>query len=142
MGNLSDRLPKRLNRRVTVISLTLIAALSPVWIAVAQNPVEVARFVLNIQVEEPITIDKESFSFSLKPGECDDDELVISNSANVTHNPQLDVVITPSQFDDFDFQMVTKWDVEAHGTVTVPFTGCLDPHAVVRDYRVDVGVLR
>ncbi len=142
MGNLSDRLPKRLNTRVTVISLTLIAALSPVWIAVAQNPVEVARFVLNIQVEEPITIDKTSFDFNLKPGECDNDKLVISNTANVNHNPILDVKITPGQFEDFDFQMVTAWTVEAHSSIEVPFTGCLSPHSVVRDYRVDVEVLR
>ena len=143
MGRFDSGIPQRLNRRIILILVFMAVAMTPIWIAVAQSPIVIDMFTIDTTVTEAITIDKNAFTFSLKPGECEDDEVVISNSADVSHEPILAPVITPNTgSDDFDLQMVVKHSIPAHDAKVVPFTVCLNPHSVIRDYHVDVSVLR
>ncbi len=143
MGSFNSGLPQRLNRRVVLIVALMAISMTPIWIAVAQSPIIVDLFTIDATVTEAITIDKKAFTFSLKPGECEADEVTISNSADVSHEPILAPVITPNTgSDEFDLQMVVKHTVKAKDFKVVSFTVCLDPHAIIRDYHVDVRVLR
>ncbi len=143
MGRFNNGIPKGLNRRIVLILATMAVSMTPIWIAVAQSPIVIDLFTIDAEVSEAIAIDKKAFTFRLKPGECEEDEVTISNSANVSLDPTLDPVITPNIDDGgFDLQMVTKHSVKGHDFKVVPFTVCLDPHAVIRDYHVDVSVLR
>lgn len=143
MGRFDSGIPERLNRRILLIVMTMGFAMTPIWIAVAQSPIVIDLFTIDAEVSEAIAIDKKAFTFSLKPGECEADDVTITNSADVSHEPILSPVITPNTgANEFDLQMVVKHKVKAKDFKVVPFTVCLDPHAVIRDYHVDVSVLR
>lgn len=142
-NNLSQGLSQRLrSHRVAVMGMVLAAALLPLTVVVAVNPTKIGRIIVDVFTEENIHISQTSFAFNLKPGECEEDSVEISNTANVSADVLLDINIIPGGFDDFDFQMAPNHDLDANSSVDVNLTGCLHPSAVIRDYRVDIDVLR
>ena len=113
----------------------------PAMVAISQNPVNVATIVIDVQTEENIFVSPLSFSFELKPGECMESEVDISNTADVGASITLNPIVTPDN-SDFDFDIDEAHSLGENSIVSVPFVGCLNPSAVVRPYEVRIGVLR
>jgi uncharacterized membrane protein len=143
MGRISYRIPERLNRRIGIILLTMAVSMTPIWIAIAQSPVIVDIFTIDVEVTEALSLNKTAFMFNMKPGECESDEVTISNSADVSLNAILAPIITPNNPQaGFDLQIIVAHSIQAHTSIDVPFTVCLDPRGIVQDYHVDVQLIR
>lgn len=138
MGSLGSGIHQRL---IITILTVLIAVSFPAIIAFAQNPIRIAEIILNYETEENITISQDQFDFHLRPGECDGDTVIISNTASVSANAILAATVDP-QTADFDFQIQKDHSLEEHSAIEVDFIGCLNPHAVIRPYKVHINVLR
>lgn len=138
MGSIRSGLYQRII--VILIALTVTTSI-PTVITFAQNPIRIAQIVINYETEENIIISEDQFDFHLKPGECDGGTITLSNTARVGADTILAATVDP-QTADFDFDIQKDHSLEAHSSIEVDFMGCLNPHAVIRPYRVDIDVLR